>query len=99
MKVISPGTQYELENFGSDNGTQVIRFTERSGDTYIKGTTNEEVIDMMINRFYTLQEKKPSPENQVVILLLKNARRMMASRLSRKIKKVKRIDETTEDLP
>lgn len=96
MKIIKPGAVFELANYNS-NTTQCIEFTaaREGGDGYTDGTTNEEVINMMIERFYTLDEKRHSPENKVIIILLKQIRGLLAKRLSKKINHVKHFDETT----
>jgi hypothetical protein len=84
MKVLKPGSKYLLHNFGSDDG-QTIQFTEKiPGGGYEEGTTNEEMINVLIDRMYSLQRRAPSAENQVVILLLKQAKQTLELRLHNK---------------
>jgi hypothetical protein len=96
MEVIKPGIEYKLQNFGSQDG-QVIKFTEKVKGNYNPGTTNEEMVNVLVDRFYVLQKSNFSAENQCVILLLKNIRQLLAKRLNRKIERVKRYDESTTD--
>ncbi len=89
MKVTKEGILFELKNFNSDV-YQEIRFITKGNDgKYIDGTTNEEVISMMIERFYHLQKSGASPENFAILTLLKNIRRLLAKRLTRKIERLK----------
>lgn len=92
MQSTKPGIAYKLFNFKSET-YQEVRFTEKVDGQYIPGTTNEEVIEMMIDRFYQLNKRSFSTENQVVILLLKVIRQQLSKRLSRKIDNVKRYEQ------
>ena len=94
MQSTKPGVAYQLFNFKSSE-YQLIQFTEKVDGGYAPGTTNEEVIEMMIDRFYELNKKRFSSENQVVILLLKIIRQQLSKRLSRKIENVKRYEQST----
>ena len=95
MKIIKPGVEYQVTDFSDNERFQTIKFTEKLAGTFQEGTTNEEVINILIDRFYTLQKKNFSAENQCIILLLKNVRQLMAKRLSRKIEKVIKYNEDT----
>jgi hypothetical protein len=96
MKVIKEGAEFELLNFNGDSSQQ-LRFTEKlPAGGYSNGTTNEEVIDMMIERFYHLQKVRYSAENQNTIFLLKSIRRLLKKRLARKVQNVKQHNEDTE---
>ncbi|MDC6350677.1 hypothetical protein PP178_03870 [Zeaxanthinibacter sp. PT1] len=95
MDIVEHGQEYLLANFGETSGSQRIRFTEKVNGQFIQGTTHEEVIDMLIDRFYALNKKSYSPINQCIILLLKNIRRLMKERLSKKIDRVIRYQEKT----
>lgn len=92
MEPIKPGIRYKLFNFKSPE-YQEVQFTEKVDGKYVSGTTNEEVIEMLIDRFYELNKKRFSSENQVVILLLKAIRQQLGKRLSRKIDNVKKYGE------
>lgn len=97
MDIIEHGVEYSLSNFGESKGTQIIRFTEKtSSGNFISGTTNEEVLDMLIDRFHALNKKRFSAENQCAILLLKNIRQLLKKRLSKKIENVIKYQETNQ---
>jgi hypothetical protein len=80
MNVISPGHKYELASF-EGGAPQVIQFIEKipgslpssSLVTVNDGTTNEEVLAMMIDRMKHLQEKFPCRENAIVITKLEES--------------------------
>jgi hypothetical protein len=69
MKVLTPGHKYELENF--ETGTQTIQFIEKLPykgslvdlETVNDGTTNEEILAMLIDRLAYLGDLLPSREN------------------------------------
>ena len=90
MKAIDPGVEYALQNFNSEE-TQSLRFVAKKDGQYQAGTTNEEVINMLIDRFYHLQKVNPSSENQIILNDLKRIRQMLAKRLSTKIANLKRF--------
>lgn len=88
MKIITPGHKYELENFENKTSQgQVIQFiqkeqiTKESGSdavvdklvTVSDGTTNEEVIKMLIDRLQFLYNKFPSEETACSISHLQSA--------------------------
>jgi hypothetical protein len=85
MKVISHGHRYELENFeNKDQPGQEIQFIEKvpstdpivpagSLHTVNDGTTNEEVLKMLIDRCQSLYDKFPSEETACSISHLKSA--------------------------
>jgi hypothetical protein len=83
MKVLTAGHKYELANFEKkDEAGQVIQFIEKlpeggvSGNplyTVNDGTTNEEVIRMLLDRMNSLQAKFPCRENACAITKLDEA--------------------------
>lgn len=94
MQTEKEGFVYRLYDFKSEEHYQTVRFTEKTADgKFNPGTTNEEVVQMLIDRFYYLQKNNWSAENATVIILLKNVRQLLAKRLSRKIEKVKKYNE------
>ena len=95
MRVVKPGVEYQVTDFADNTECQTIKFTEKLAGEFQKGTTNEEVINVLIDRFYSLQKRNFSAENQCIILLLKNVRQLVAKRLSRKIEKVIKYNEST----
>ena len=50
MQSTNPGVAYRLFNFKSEQYQEVL-FTTKVDGQYVPGTTNEEVIEMMIDRF------------------------------------------------
>lgn len=82
MKTLTPGHKYELENFEDKaKPGQVLQFIEKmmlpappsavsASDvltTINDGTTNEEVLMVLIDRLNSLQAKFPCRENAIVI--------------------------------
>lgn len=81
MEVLSEGHRYALANFESQT-TQQLQFIHKEPDrdkddgtlqTISVGTTNEEVLAMLINRMQYLQEKFPCRENSIVITNLEES--------------------------
>ncbi len=89
MIVITPGHEYHLANH-NDNGqtVQVLQFVEkvpaRPDSTVLKvkvdGTTNEEVLAVMVDRMQFLQDKMPCEENAEVIKLLTQCQDLLYKR-------------------
>jgi hypothetical protein len=75
MKILTKNHRYELANFENVEAPgQVLQFIEKSysGDslpakTINDGTTNEEVLKVLINRLRGLGEKLPCRENAIAI--------------------------------
>lgn len=87
MDIIESGYRFRLDSFKGSK-PQEIRFTQKlvTGE-FVDGTTNEEVIDMMVARMYALQAKNPSPENQCIIIMLKSVKELLSRRLTKKIRR------------
>lgn len=82
MNVLTSGHKYELENFENTGAPgQTVQFIEKkpasAGSpelvTVNDGTTNEDVLAMMIDRMNYLQAKHPCDENARVITHLECA--------------------------
>lgn len=88
MKILIPNHKYELANFEHpDQPGQVIQFIEKTypdegitiGKSFSKavtvhdGTTNEEVLLMLIDRISGLNKKMPSRQNSLAITKLEEA--------------------------
>lgn len=83
MKILTPGHRYELENFeNKDQPGQDLQFIEKEQvaggplgalRTVNDGTTNEEVLKVLINRCESLYQKFPSEETWCAINHLKSA--------------------------
>ena len=88
MEAERKGIFYRLFNFKSST-YQTVRFTEKVDGEFIPGTTNEEVVDMLVDRFQHLNDRSWSVENELVLSLLQVIRTTLRRRLSRKIQNVK----------
>jgi hypothetical protein len=84
MKTLTPGHRYELANFDNPGHPgQVLQFIEKAPEvrpgvpgalmTINDGTTNEEVLNMLIDRCQSLYDKMPSEETACTISHLKSA--------------------------
>lgn len=85
MQVIVPGHSYQLEPFepsGEEGELQVLKFIHKkpvetaTGTKLVtveNGTTNEEVLRVLINRIQFLESKLPSRENSIAITWLETA--------------------------
>jgi len=71
MKVLTPGHRYQLNHFEAPNTFQVLQFIEKQGPEPLRtindGTTNEEVLAMLIDRLRFLQAKFPCRENAIAL--------------------------------
>lgn len=79
MQILTPGHKYTLQNFESPQEPgQTIQFIEKEPDphggdeliTIHDGTTNEELLAVLIDRMQYLQAKFPCRENAIVITKL-----------------------------
>ncbi len=82
MKILTPGHRYELANFEQkDEPGQVLQFIEKVAPiegnpelvTTHDGTTNEEVLTMLVNRLNSLQAKFPCRENAIATTHIETA--------------------------
>ena len=74
MKVVTPGHEYELLNSTGTRVIGVLQFLQKKGGKIIKdGTTNEQIIKVLIDRIEFLQEKVPCDENTEAIQSLQKA--------------------------
>ncbi len=99
MKAIIKGHQYELKNLEDPKVTQTISFIQKVPatpapeselETKMDGTTNEEVIAMLIDRMKYLNAQMPCRENGYAITLLEKAQSWLIKRTNdRKKRKVK----------
>ena len=85
MKILEPGHKYELDNF--EQGTepnQTLQFIQKESkeggdveagelETTVNGTTNEEVLAVLIDRTKFLNEKFPSNFNESALEGLNHA--------------------------
>ena len=96
MKNLVAGHTYELSNFENKNEKgQVLQFIHKEpieeGATELKtvsdGTTNEEVLEALINRMNFLDGKFPCRENSIVITHLETALLWLEKRTNDRIKR------------
>ncbi len=100
MKVLHEGHYYELENFEKlDNVGQRIQFIQKEPATDIEfkgtgvmitvadGTTNEEVLQMLIDRMKYLQAKFPCKENACCITHLEEGLMWLEKRTKDRVKR------------
>lgn len=81
MEAITPGHLYALDNFEPGSAGQTLQFIQKEPDpneptklvTTANGTTNEEVILMLIDRCTFLYNKFPSTETLNAIACLEEA--------------------------
>jgi hypothetical protein len=96
MIVIREGHTYELGNFeATEQKGQVIQFIHKEpkeeGSTEFvtvnDGTTNEEILEMLIDRMNYLQGKFPCRENALVITKLEESLMWLNKRTSDRVKR------------
>lgn len=96
MKVKVAGHTYELSNFENKNEEgQTLQFIHKEpkeeGSSELKtvadGTTNEELIEVLIDRLNFLQAKFPCRENAIVITKLEESLMWLNKRTADRIKR------------
>jgi hypothetical protein len=96
MKVKVEGHTYELANFENKNAEgQTLQFIHKEqivgGSPELKtitdGTTNEEVIEVLIDRLYFLQSKFPCKENACAITKLEESLMWLNKRTTDRLKR------------
>ncbi len=88
MKVLTPGHKYLLDAH-EGRAHQTIQFIEKrkEGDALVTvndGTTNEEVLRMLINRIDILNTKLPCEENEVVLANLRASLEILEQRTAKR---------------
>ena len=85
MKSLRFAHSYELDNFEKGGEKQVIQFIEKAPEyhpngeltgemsTIYNGTTNEEVMEMLLDRLNKLNDKFPCRENSLAITNLEQS--------------------------
>lgn len=95
MEIISVGHSYALKDFDTGEHIQEIDFIKKKlvpdGDTEMytvkAGTTNEEVLEVLINRTEYLNKKFPDKWNNQAILHLKMALEAFETRTKERVKR------------
>lgn len=93
MKVLVEGHRYEAKNF--EKSSQEIQFIHKvpvsEGSTELKtvadGTTNEELLEILIDRISYLQEKFPCKENACCITHLQEGLMWLEKRTRDRVKR------------
>lgn len=96
MRIIVPGHFYELSNFENKNiEGQKLQFIHKEpkdeGSTELRtvadGTTNEELLEVLIDRLSFLQAKFPCRENAIVIAKLEESLMWLNKRTADRLKR------------
>lgn len=96
MKVLVEGHKYELSNFEKkEEKGQTLQFIQKEpieeGSSELKtvsdGTTNEELLEVLINRLYCLGSKFPCRENSIATTKLEEALMWLNKRTQDRIKR------------
>lgn len=82
MRVCEKEHKYELSNI-LDDTAQTVEFFHKGQN----GTTNEEVLNMLIERLYNQQETAYSEHNKKILSHLKAARKEFIIRYQEKLKR------------
>lgn len=88
MECVTPGHRYHVANFEDKTDRQIIQFIHKEPDssdptklvTINDGTTNEELMEVLIDRIKFLNAKFPCRENSLAITDLESARNWMMQR-------------------
>jgi len=92
MKVLVEGHKYKLESFEGGE-PQILQFIHKEPDeknpgrfrTVSDGTTNEEVLRVLIDRMKRLQEKCACRENAIVITKLEESLMWLEKRTANRV--------------
>lgn len=92
MKVLTPGHKYALANHADPGACQIIQFIEKEPDPMNPGglalvndgTTNEELLRVLIDRLQFLNQKMPCRENSIAITHCEDALLRLESRTAQR---------------
>lgn len=101
MKVLTPGHKYIAANFENPENGQTIQFIEKGLNpdmssskeeamklvTINDGTTNEELIEVLLDRMNHLNKQFPCRENSVAITHLETALLWLNHRTANRLKR------------
>ena len=93
MKVLQPGHCYYLDGFENEDNIQTLQFIHKRPvseespemETVSDGTTNEEILRVLIDRMQFLQGKFPCRENAIVITKLEESLMWLEKRTNDRI--------------
>lgn len=103
MKILTEGHKYIAQNFENKESGQTIQFIEKVPEyiddefketqgtgkliTVNDGTTNEELLEILIDRMSYLQNKFPCRENAIVITKLEESLMWLNKRTQDRVKR------------
>lgn len=95
MKILTPGHKYELAHFEDPAHCETIQFIEKRAvnipdaplEVVNDGTTNEEVLTMLIDRLSFLGDRLPSRENALAKTRCEEALMWLNKRTAERIKR------------
>lgn len=95
MKVLTEGHKYIAHNFEGKEGGQTIQFIQKeplaTGSTEMiticDGTTNEELLEVLIDRIGYLNTKFPCRENSIVLTKLQESLMWLNKRTQDRVKR------------
>ena len=96
MEVLTAGHKYVATNFEDKTSGQTIQFIHKEprGEGQVQelvtlsdGTTNEEILEVLINRMNYLQNKFPCRENALAITKLDEALMWLNKRTADRVKR------------
>lgn len=93
-KVLTEGHKYSIQHFESENRTE-LQFIEKKMTEEVEGTlttvndgiTNEEVLNVLIDRMQYLQKQFPCRENAIVITKLQESLMWIEKRTSDRVER------------
>lgn len=97
MEIVKKGIHY-IANGTNGHSLEVVFCHKDETGKFVNGLTNEEMIDIMINRFVHLVEKASSEENIQCLLLTRQIKAGLQTRNKNKLKR-KEDENTRSSLP
>lgn len=86
MKVIEPGHKYWIEDSENPGLGQKLSFVcKKDGELIFDGTTNEAVLEILLDRLYYLDILVPCKENEIAIIKLEEALMWLRRRTDKRI--------------
>lgn len=95
MKVIEQGYRYEVETANKMPAFDIV-FCRNANGEFQDGITNEELINIMIDRMRCMVKKNQSQENMNTLTHLQQAKEWLEKRRFGKL--IKRKNETKNDI-
>lgn len=84
MRIIEQGRIYQVKNF-TGNGYQEIKFNRKKHNgEYLEGTTVEELLRVLRDKFYHFDRIAPSEHNKLCIEYVDSCLRVLLIRLAEK---------------